>query len=187
MQEFEEDAAVEAAVLSPQEIKDRMRDAARSALRLARRLEWADEIGKRLKARRNRIVRQGLPDLMSAFGSASWADEDGGLVLKVAPKAGGSLSQSEDPEAAIRYLAANGFAGAVLTTLTIEFGEDERAKADAIAEMLARTLARPVKVTRGVHHSTLAAWALKRLKDGVPTDLKLIGISAWREATVKES
>lgn len=172
--------------LAPEELKRRLRaDAARVAVLNARLAELA-EATIEVTTERNRILREKLTDLMAQYGSSAWKDEDTGLVVEVKPRIGGKLSSAEDPDAAVKYLVDEGMSGSIKVTLTISYAHEEFDEAEAAAELLSKVLGRQVVMKSDIHHSTLASWALNRVKDAVATNLKILGLTTWREASIKE-
>jgi hypothetical protein len=138
-----------------------------------------------LSAEHQRLVRREILALMDEAGTGGvWSTPDVATV-EVKTEVGGTMSKAEDPEAAVAYLREHDFGNALKTTLTVEFTEEERAVADALAKAIQSGTGKEAEIARAVNPQTLAAWARARIRAGTPTNLKILGLSTWREAVLK--
>lgn len=151
------------------------------AIRMRRLIERTEERLQRLKADLTALQRREIPDILAEIGTTIWPAPDGGKV-QIETRIAGSLSQSPDLEEAVKYLEAEGFKGAMETTLSVKFSDDERELAADLAKAINATTDHTVILNRAIHPQTLAAWARARLKAGKTVKHALVGLSLWREA-----
>ena len=153
----------------------------RRAISLKKRVNRLEEGAKAVKAELERLVRHEILDLFTEVGGAQNRTVDG-VKCEVGTRVAGSLGKAPDEEAAVEHLRACGFLGAVETIVSLTFTEAERDKAKLIADTVSTFAGKEAAFERFVHHSTLAAFAAERLRDGKPVDLACLGLSSWREA-----
>lgn len=138
---------------------------------------------KGLDRRLKEIQVKGLPELLAQLGTATWENDE--AKVAVGTKVQGSINRAPDVEAALALLKEHGFPGPILTTMTVEFGAGEESLAEQIGALLGETFHREVALERKVHAATLAAFGREKLAGGSPIDLEALGLSSWREASVK--
>lgn len=88
-------------------------------------------------------------------------------------------------EAAITWASGAGYDPNIKSTIKVEFDKGDRDKAVALAGELQRTNnAAVVTLTEDIHHSTLKAIVRQRLREGKPTPVETLGITALPAVTL---
>lgn len=122
------------------------------------------------------LSQRQIPDVMQELELEQVVTESGRKV-QVGKKLQGSIPQNRAEEAC-DWLDQHGHGEIVKRRFIIEFGKGDEAWARKFKTDLERRKRKvPAKIERGVHHSTLKAFANERLKEGEELPLDLLGLS----------
>ena len=163
---------------------DRITAAADVAVALRDEIDKLDFALKTAKGKLTNLVKNELPALLAEGQTSVWANDDVSISIK--SKVGGSLNYSKDKDGGLAWLRANEFSGIIKSSLEAAFADDQFDLAVSVAAMLADQFALKVEVDRAVHPQTLIAWAKARMEEGGVVPLELLGLTAWREADIKD-
>lgn len=154
------------------------------ALDLEELIADAEAKVKLLKKDLEQIMRYAIPQALTAAGIPEFGFEYNGGTARVSRdmKVVGSLRNAPDEEAAVSYLEHEGFIGGVKSTITIDFTEDERDRAEALVGEIEDLAGKYPHLSRSVHPQTLAAFARERLKDHPDFDLEKVGLQVIPQA-----
>lgn len=150
---------------------------------LTREIEVKESELTALKAERTALRREAIPKILSDMGVSSLTAQ--GYEVSIDTKLNGTLAKSPDPEKAIAYLREEGQDDVIQTSITVPLAKGDNRGA-LVVDVLRDTLGLAASVSDNVNASTLAAFARRKLKAGETIDLKLLGLSQWTEAKVKE-
>lgn len=137
---------------------------------------------KRAKEAWDDVATHRLPAKMDELGLASFTPSDGGKPIRIKEIIRASIPKHNQLEA-FAWLEANGFEYLIKHELTTALGKGEAETAAKVRDAL-RKLRVPLKEKRGVHASTLSAFAKQMLDEGefIPQDL--LGVFRQRVAKV---
>jgi hypothetical protein len=127
-----------------------------------------------------RIMRYAIPEALAVAGISEFgfATGTGNARVKMATKVLGSLSKSPNEDEAVAYLEEQGFSGAIKSVLQVDFTEDERDQADAMAQQIHELNDRYPTVARVIHPQTLMAFVRAKLVDDPSFDYEKVGTTA---------
>jgi hypothetical protein len=129
-----------------------------------------------------RTSREDLPMLMEEVGLKEIRLPTGELV-SIAEDFDAGITEN-NREAALKWLADNGFGGLIKTSVVASFGRGEREKALEIEAQL-RASDCVVQMTEGVHHSTLKAFLREQLAAGAAFPMETFNVFPYSKATIK--
>lgn len=139
---------------------------------------------KEAKANMVHLGEKVLPELMDAAEMTSFTTKEG-IVVGVSERIRASIP-AKTHKGAIAWLEANGEAGVIKRTFTIEFGRDDNTWADKFeADMKKRKRVLPFKRKTAVHPQTLAKTITGKLEAGVEVPMETFGAFRQRFTTVK--
>ena len=177
----------------PADLLDRIRGHAREVSDLDSAIALAEEDLAALRARRNEIVHDLMPDVMAEAGmdrftlSPGDAERNTAVEFRLSTLVKGSWpSDPERREKAVKWLKDHDADGILKTVLTARFPRSEAKRAE---EALA--LVRPIcgkigdaTLTATVHPQTLAKFARERIESGEEVDLETLGVFTRRMVKV---
>ena len=138
---------------------------------------------KNLHTKRNKLITERMPDLMAQVQITVL--EHKGRKYSLDKFVGGSFPKDPDrSQRAIEWLEDHDSAGLLKTTITATFGRDSYEDAQALYDEMAKVCTPVLQST--VHPSTLKSWAKKRLENGEPLNMDLLGIHSGNIVKVKE-
>jgi hypothetical protein len=130
-------------------------------------------------------IRTGrIPDIMAEVQSDHFTYN--GWEVKLTEFVSGSLPKDPDKRhLALKWLAANGGAGLIKTTVSVGFGKEQHNDAVALGKQMVKDGFAPT-IESGVHSQTLCSWGRTRIKDGDPISLETLGLFAGKVAKARK-
>jgi len=128
------------------------------------------------------ISERQLPEAMAEVGMATFQTSTG-LKIEVSDVYRTSPPKAKREEA-WAWLRANGNAGLLKRSVTVEFGKGEDAKAQELALKMIKEFPDSTSDETTVHHTTLSAFVTKQLKDGKDLPLDVFGVHKQCKAKV---
>lgn len=162
----------------------RTREIAEEAHALAEAIDDLETQAAAKKRKLDDLMKRVLPDRMMADGlkSIDWVDDSGKEIrLMLEDKVVGSLSYAPDEDAAVAYLEAEGFAGAVKTVLQTDFTEEEKELAYQALEIVEADVGRKFSLKRTINPQTLMAFGRARIADNPDFDFEKVGLKHWTQ------
>ena len=140
-----------------------------------------EELKEAKKAART-TEREDLPTLMEELGITELKLEDGSVVKVVPDCECGITERTRD--AAMRWLAENGFGGLIKTQVIATYGRGERENALKAFEKLVDEPA-DVLLKEDVHHSTLKSFVKEQIAAGNALPMDTFNVIPFNKATIK--
>jgi hypothetical protein len=136
-----------------------------------------------LKRQLKTIMEERLPLLLDRIGLPEIGIDVEGRRVRIALDFNvfGSISKCPDFGKAVAHLRETGFGGKVITTISLDFTEDQDDEKNKVLEAISAEGAEP-NITADVNSATLRAHVRQCLMDGAPIDLAAIGCTVVRAA-----
>lgn len=150
-------------------------DAIERALDLEAMISEQSEKLKQLNQQLEQIMVTTLPNLMTAAGVSEFGLPSGARVA-LGPLAYGSLSNAPDIDAAVAFMEANGLDGGVLTTVSVNFTEEEKEQADTFARTVLDITHKDAILKRDINSSRLRSWCRGKFIDDPEFDPGIVGV-----------
>lgn len=157
---------------------------AKRQLLLERAVSDAEESLKRAKADLRKVQEGELPEAMLAAGLDKIKLSDG-TEVDVSESVQSSISRSNTARA-YAWLREHGHGSIIKQSLHAQFPQENSARVERLARLLAKIAEAKVEVTESVHAGTLKAWARRQLSEGEEElDEDLFGIFRVRIAKIR--
>jgi len=156
------------------------------AFELVRTIDEYEAALKALKADLQGLTHAAIPEAMAVAGTSSFKTT-AGVKVDIKDYVSGSLPKDESAKTvALAWLEKHGGASLIKGQIVAEFpkGEDNARLRNEAAEALSN-LHVDFSEQETVHHTTLAAFARERMKNGEPVALEVLGLSAGRMAKIE--
>ena len=152
---------------------------------LQRSKETQEALLEDINTRLNNIRRLQLPEAMNAAGVDRFRSSETGTEARLAFECAGALgTDEEERERKIDLLIGAGADEIVKMEVSVAFGKDDYAKAQALAgELNRRGLA--AACYRTIHPMTLKAWVKERMEEGATLPLEEVGLWYGQVAKIR--
>lgn len=158
-----------------------LQECVRDVSNITERIEELESQLKAMKAHRKRMTDKVMLDLMLDCGLSTISSDS--LKLEIKEYISGTWPKDiHQAQLATIWLEENNADGIIKYILTADFPKGDFEKAHDAQETLRDLGIRP-SLKKGVHTMTLRAWARKRLENGEPINLDVLGLYAGQ--TVK--
>lgn len=143
------------------------------------------ELEQTLKDRKSdlkKIMERTLPEALMVAGLSEFGFETPAGTrarMMTETKVLGTLRNAPDQEAAIKYLEASGFEGAVKTNVSIDLTEEEREQLEKVMDDIGSVTGKYPNAVRNINAGTLAAFGRQKLKDDPTWDFAKVGLNAY--------
>jgi hypothetical protein len=127
------------------------------------------------------VMKYAIPQALNAAGIPEFGFEhEGGKArIKNEIKVVGTLKNAADEDDAVGYLENAGLRGAIKSSVTMDFTEEERELAEQLMPALQELTGKHPFLARNIHPSTLAAFVRQKISEDPTFDFERVGFTAF--------
>lgn len=131
-----------------------------------------------------KLMRYAIPQALTVAGIPEFGFEHPGGKARIAKemKVVGTLRNAADEDEAVEYLEEAGLRGAIKSSVTMDFTEEERELAEQLMPALQELTGKHPLLARNIHPSTLASFVRQKMAEDPTFDYEKVGFMAFPQA-----